>query len=78
MPLRQRLENPTVIAAVVAGLTTLLVTGETIVSSMINAYYQRISDGERMRLENRRAVLLEAAKQYKRPDETVRFLSILG
>jgi hypothetical protein len=60
MTWQSKLQNPTVIAAIVAGITTLAVTLAGVITSTISAYYQAESEKERQQMETRRTVIVQS------------------
>jgi hypothetical protein len=70
---RTMLENPTVIAALVAGITTLGVATAGVVQASVTAYFQRHSEKDRLASETRRVVLLETNKRNTTVEESIKF-----
>jgi hypothetical protein len=60
MSWQTRFDNPTVLAASVASLTTLLITFVTAISGLITASIQASTDRSRDAMENKRELLAQA------------------
>jgi hypothetical protein len=78
MSWQAKLQNPTVIAAVVAGITTLAVTIAGVISSSISAYYQGESEKTRAEMETRRDLIIEANKTNLNVEDRLRFFIASG
>jgi hypothetical protein len=78
MSWQAKLQNPTVIAAMVAGITTFAVTLAGVISSTISAYYQGESAKSLAELDTKRLLIIEANRTNPNVEDRLRFFIASG